>query len=166
MKLMPGSPFNDAKLSPEQKQILAEKYGLNDPVGVQYLNYLKNVISGDFGNSFQYHNQPVWDLISPKLIPSLEMGLIAVMIGIVLGSFLSVIAAVKQNTWIDYLATTVSVIAVSVPSFVLAVLLQNVFFSSIKMVSSCWVGRTTYNSFTIFVSISYRYGYCFEVYQI
>lgn len=41
MKLMPGSPFNDAKLSPEQKQILAEKYGLNDPVGVQYLNYLK-----------------------------------------------------------------------------------------------------------------------------
>lgn len=127
MKLMPGSPFNDAKLSPEQKQILAEKYGLNDPVGVQYLNYLKNVISGDFGNSFQYHNQPVWDLISPKLIPSLEMGLIAVMIGIVLDSFLGVIAAVKQNTWIDYLATTVSVIAVSVPSFVLAVLLQNVF---------------------------------------
>ncbi|MFK3837138.1 ABC transporter permease [Staphylococcus capitis] len=127
MKLMPGSPFNDAKLSPEQKQILAEKYGLNDPVGVQYLNYLKNVISGDFGNSFQYHNQPVWDLISLKLIPSLEMGLIAVMIGIVLGSFLGVIAAVKQNTWIDYLATTVSVIAVSVPSFVLAVLLQNVF---------------------------------------
>lgn len=127
MKLRPGSPFNDAKLSPEQKQILAEKYGLNDPVGVQYLNYLKNVISGDFGNSFQYHNQPVWDLISPKLIPSLEMGLIAVMIGIVLGSFLGVIAAVKQNTWIDYLATTVSVIAVSVPSFVLAVLLQNVF---------------------------------------
>ena len=127
MIMMPASPFNDAKLSPEQKQILAEKYGLNDPVGVQYLNYLKNVISGDFGNSFQYHNQPVWDLISPKLIPSLEMGLIAVMIGIVLGSFLGVIAAVKQNTWIDYLATTVSVIAVSVPSFVLAVLLQNVF---------------------------------------
>ncbi|OHO71608.1 peptide ABC transporter permease [Staphylococcus sp. HMSC036D05] len=127
MKLMPGSPFNDAKLSPEQKQILSEKYGLNDPVGVQYLNYLKNVISGDFGNSFQYHNQPVWDLISPRLIPSLEMGLIAVMIGIVLGLFLGVIAAVKQNTWIDYMATTVSVIAVSVPSFVLAVLLQNVF---------------------------------------
>lgn len=127
MKLMPGSPFNDAKLSPEQKQILAEKYGLNDPVGVQYLNYLKNVLSGDFGNSFQYHNQPVWDLISPRLIPSLEMGLIAVIIGILLGLFLGVIAAIKQNTWIDYLATTVSVIAVSVPSFVLAVLLQNVF---------------------------------------
>ena len=88
---------------------------------------VKYVISGDVVYSFLYHNQPVLDLISPKLIPSLEMGLIAVMIGIVLGSFLGVIAAVKQNTWIDYLATTVSVIAVSVPSFVLAVLLQNVF---------------------------------------
>lgn len=88
---------------------------------------MKNVVSGDFGNSFQYHNQPVWDLISPRLIPSLEMGLIAVIIGILLGLFLGVIAAIKQNTWIDYLATTVSVIAVSVPSFVLAVLLQNVF---------------------------------------
>lgn len=60
MKLMPGSPFNDAKLSAEQKAILNEKYGLNDPVAIQYLHYLKNVVTGDFGYSFQYHNQPVW----------------------------------------------------------------------------------------------------------
>ena len=85
MKLMPGSPFNDAKLNDEQKHILNEKYGLNDPVPVQYINYMKNVITGDFGNSFQYNNQPVWDLISPRLIPSLEMGLTAMVIGIVLG---------------------------------------------------------------------------------
>ncbi len=49
MKMMPGSPFNDAKLSAEQKAILNEKYGLNDPVAVQYLHYLKNVVTGDFG---------------------------------------------------------------------------------------------------------------------
>ena len=73
MKLMPGSPFNDEKLSPEQQHILNEKYGLNDPVPVQYVSYLKNVITGDFGNSFQYDNQPVWELIKPRLIPSLEM---------------------------------------------------------------------------------------------
>ena len=69
MKMMPGSPFNDAKLSAEQKAILNEKYGLNDPVAVQYLHYLKNVVTGDFGYSFQYHNQPVWSLIKPRLIP-------------------------------------------------------------------------------------------------
>ena len=127
MKLMPGSPFNDEKLSEDQKQILNEKYGLNDPVPVQYASYLKNVATGDFGNSFQYDNQPVWELIQPRLLPSLEMGLIAMVIGVILGLILGIIAAVRQNSWGDYTATVISVIAVSVPSFVLAVLLQYVF---------------------------------------
>ncbi|SAN22822.1 nickel ABC transporter [Staphylococcus aureus] len=127
MKLMPGSPFNDAKLSPDQKYILNEKYGLNDPIPIQYLNYMKNVFTGDFGYSFQYHNQPVWDIIKPRLIPSLEMGITAMIIGMLIGLILGVASAAKQNTWIDYLATIISVLAVSVPSFVLAVILQFVF---------------------------------------
>lgn len=126
MKLMPGSPFNDTKLNAQQKEILNEKYGLNDPVALQYVNYLKNVVTGDFGNSFQYHNMPVWDLVKPRLIPSMEMGITAMVIGVVLGLVLGV-AAAKQNTWVDYTTTIISVIAVSVPSFVLAVLLQYVF---------------------------------------
>lgn len=126
MKMMPGSPFNDAKLGAEQKAILNEKYGLNDPVAIQYLHYLKNVVTGDFGYSFQYHNQPVWELIKPRLIPSMEMGIIAMIIGVFLGLILGIAAATKQNTWVDYTTTVISVIAVSVPSFVLAVLLQYV----------------------------------------
>ena len=127
MKLMPGSPFNDAKLNEEQKEILNQKYGLDEPVPVQYANYMKNVVSGDFGNSFQYHNLPVWDLIKPRIVPSMEMGLLAMAIGVVLGLILGVAAATRQNTWVDYSSTIISVIAVSVPSFVLAVLLQYVF---------------------------------------
>lgn len=127
MKLMPGSPFNDEKLSEQQKTILNEKYGLNDPLPVQYGNYMKNVVKGDFGNSFQYDNQPVWDLIKPRLVPSFQMGLFAMVIGVILGVILGVIAATRQNTWVDYLATFISVIAISVPSFVLAVFLQYVF---------------------------------------
>ena len=127
MKLMPGSPFNDTKLNAQQKEILNEKSGLNDPVALQYVNYLKNVVTGDFGNSFQYHNMPVWDLVKPRLIPSMEMGITAMVIGVVLGLVLGVAAATKQNTWVDYTTTIISVIAVSVPSFVLAVLLQYVF---------------------------------------
>ncbi|ENI5457161.1 ABC transporter permease [Staphylococcus pseudintermedius] len=127
MKLMPGSPFNDEKLSEQQKTILNEKYGLNDPLPVQYGNHMKNVVKGDFGNSFQYDNQPVWDLIKPRLVPSFQMGLFAMVIGVILGVILGVIAATRQNTWVDYLATFISVIAISVPSFVLAVLLQYVF---------------------------------------
>ncbi|TDM41903.1 ABC transporter permease [Macrococcoides goetzii] len=131
MKLMPGSPFNDEKLSAEQKAIVNEKYGLNDPLGVQYLNYLKKAATGDFGVSFQYDNKDVLGLIIPRLGPSAEIGLYAMIIGVTLGIILGVIAAVKQNTWVDYLATVFSVLAISVPSFVLAVLLQ--YFLAVKV---------------------------------
>ncbi|MBJ8266378.1 ABC transporter permease [Staphylococcus pseudintermedius] len=144
MKLMPGSPFNDEKLSEQQKTILNEKYGLNDPLPVQYGNYMKNVVKGDFGNSFQYDNQPVWDLIKPRLVPSFQMGLFAMVIGVILGVILGVIAATRQNTWVDYLATFISVIAISVPSFVLAVLLQYVFAVRLQwFLVAGWEGLST-----------------------
>lgn len=144
MKLMPGSPFNDEKLTPQQTEILNEKYGLNDPVIVQYVNYIKNVVTGDFGNSFQYNNQPVWDLIGPRLIPSIEMGITAMIIVVILGVILGVAAATKQNTWVDYTATVISVVAVSVPSFVLAVLLQYVFAVKLQWVPVAgWEGLST-----------------------
>lgn len=144
MKLMPGSPFNDAKLSPDQKYILNEKYGLNDPIPIQYLNYMKNVFTGDFGYSFQYHNQPVWDIIKPRLIPSLEMGITAMIIGMLIGLILGVASVAKQNTWIDYLATIISVLAVSVPSFVLAVILQFVFAVKLRWFPVAgWEGIST-----------------------
>ncbi|TDM03791.1 oligopeptide ABC transporter permease [Macrococcus carouselicus] len=127
MKLMPGSPYNDEKLSAEQKAIVNEKYGLNDPVGVQYINYMKNVAQGDFGNSFQYDNRGVTGLILPRLGPSAEIGTYALIFGTLVGIILGIIAAVRQNTWVDYLATVFSVIAISVPSFVLAALLQYYF---------------------------------------
>ncbi len=127
MKLMPGSPYNDEKLSAEQKIIVNEKYGLNDPVGVQYVNYLKKVVTGDFGISFQYDNREVTDIIVPRLGPSVEIGLYALIFGIIVGILLGVIAAVRQNTWVDYVATVFSVFAISIPSFVLAVLLQYYF---------------------------------------
>lgn len=161
MKLMPGSPFNDAKLNAEQKEILNEKYGLNDPVATQYLHYLKNVVTGDFGNSFQYHNQPVWDLIKPRLLPSFEMGLTAMFIGMILGLILGVAAATKQNSWVDYTTTVISVIAVSVPSFVLAVLLQYVF----AMVPSSWMGRFFDRGITVTCIICSCFSNCRQIHK-
>ncbi|MDT4039507.1 hypothetical protein RPO42_08515, partial [Staphylococcus aureus] len=61
-----------------------------------------------------YSKQAVWELIKPRLVPSLEMGLTAMVIGVIIGLILGVIAAVRQNTWVDYTATVISVIAVSV----------------------------------------------------
>ncbi|RPF57606.1 ABC transporter permease [Abyssicoccus albus] len=127
MKLLPGSPFNDEKLSPEQRQILNERYGLGDPVFVQYLTYLKNIATGDFGVSFKYDGRDVLPLIMERLPVSAEVGIYAIFFGVIIGVILGVIAAVKQNSWIDYLATFISVLFVAVPSFVIGTYLQYFF---------------------------------------
>lgn len=152
MKMMPGSPFNDAKLSAEQKAILNEKYGLNDPVAVQYLHYLKNVVTGDFGYSFQYHNQPVWSLIRPRLIPSMEMGITAMIIGVILGLILGV-AASYETKHLGRLYNYCYFSYSSISTFIrLSSTITIRFCSTFKMVSSSRMGRI-FNSSIAFLSI-------------
>ncbi|KZZ83722.1 MULTISPECIES: oligopeptide ABC transporter permease [Bacillaceae] len=125
MKLIPGSPFNSAeKLSEEQLHIMNEKYGLNDPVPVQYARYMGGMLKGDLGTSFQFNNTPVTTIISAGIGPSATLGLQAMFFGTIIGIFLGVIAALKQNTWIDYGSTFFAVVGKSIPSFVFAALLQ------------------------------------------
>lgn len=125
MKLIPGSPFNNAeKLSKVQLEIMNEKYGLNDPLPVQYITYLGNMVKGDLGISFQFNNTPVTELLANRIGPSAILGLQAMIVGALLGIFLGVIAALKQNTWVDYGSTFIAVIGKSVPSFIFAGLLQ------------------------------------------
>ncbi|KOS29778.1 peptide ABC transporter permease [Bacillus anthracis] len=132
MKLLPGSPLkNQEKLSPAQKEIILEKYGLNDPVPVQYARYLGNLAKGDLGVSFQYDNRPVTDIIVDRLGPSAQLGLQAIILGTFIGLILGIVAALRNNTWVDYGATIISVLGMSVPSFVFAALLQ--YFVGVKL---------------------------------
>ncbi|MCM3787921.1 ABC transporter permease [Domibacillus indicus] len=125
MKLLPGSPLtNQEKLSPEQQEIILDKYGLNDPVPVQYVNYMTNLLKGDLGLSFAYDNRPVSQMIGERIGPSAELGFQAIIFGTVIGILLGVISALKHNTIIDYAATTIAVLGISIPSFVFAGLLQ------------------------------------------
>ena len=124
VRLLPGSPFNDEKLSPQQVEMINKQYGLDAPVPVQYVKYMKGVFTGDLGRSFKYDNKKVEDLISTRLKPSAMLGAQALIIGSTVGLTLGIIAALKKNTFWDYLATVISVLGVSVPSFVLAALLQ------------------------------------------
>lgn len=144
MKLMPGSPFNDEKLSAAQKAIINEKYGLNDSLPVQYVHYLGKVIKGDFGVSFQYDNKEVWSLIHPRLGPSMEIGLYAMIVAVIFGILFGLISAFKKNTWIDYTSTVITVFAISVPAFVLAVLLQ--YFLAVKLAIFPVIGWTSLES--------------------
>ncbi|KEK24824.1 oligopeptide ABC transporter permease [Bacillus gaemokensis] len=132
MKLLPGSPLkNQEKLSPAQREIILEKYGLNDPVPVQYARYMGNLLKGDLGVSFQYDNRPVTDMIVERIGPSAQLGLQAILLGTFVGLLLGIVAALRNNTWVDYGATIVSVLGMSVPSFVFAALLQ--YFIAVKL---------------------------------
>ncbi|EPZ55201.1 binding--dependent transport system inner membrane component family protein [[Clostridium] sordellii VPI 9048] len=104
--------------------MINKQYGLDAPVPVQYVKYMKGVFTGDLGRSFKYDNKKVEDLISTRLKPSAMLGAQALIIGSTVGLTLGIIAALKKNTFWDYLATVISVLGVSVPSFVLAALLQ------------------------------------------
>lgn len=132
MNFLPGTPYaNQEKLSEEQKVLLDKQYGLDKPVTERYVIYLKNVSQGDFGNSFQFQNQPVSDLIMKRIGPSIQLGVQAIILGTLVGILFGVIAAMRQNTWVDSAATIVAILGRSIPNFVFAVLLQFVF--SIKL---------------------------------
>ena len=128
MKLLPGSPYaNQEKLSPEQKEILDKQAGLDKPVIEQYGIYMTNVIKGDFGTSFQFKNQPVSKLLKERVGPSVQLGAQAIIFGTLVGILLGAIAAMRQNTWVDTIATLIAILGRSIPNFVFAVLLQYVF---------------------------------------
>ena len=125
MQLMPGSPFNDEKLSVEQRLSLYENYGLDQPVIVQFFRYLGKMLRGDFGVSYTISkNTPVMQLVQTRLPVSVRIGGAAVGLGAVLGLALGLVAALKKNTIWDAAATVISVIGVSVPSYVFALVLS------------------------------------------
>ncbi|WP_370294369.1 oligopeptide ABC transporter permease [Rossellomorea marisflavi] len=125
MKLLPGTPLtNQEKLTPEQRTMILEKYGLNDPLAVQYVKYMTNLAKGDLGLSFQYDNRPVTDIIGVRIGPSAIIGFQAIVLGTLIGIIMGIVAAIRQNTWVDYGSTIVAVLGISIPSFVFAALLQ------------------------------------------
>ncbi len=125
MQLMPGSPFNDEKLNNDQRLALYAKYGLDQPIVVQFFNYVKNMLKGDFGVSYNISkNTPIAQLIQTRLPVSIRIGGFAVSIGAVLGLLLGLVAALEHDTIWDSLATVISVIGVSVPSYVFALALS------------------------------------------
>lgn len=125
MKMLPGTPFsNQNRMSPEQLKIVKAQYGLDQSVFVQYVRYIGGLLQGNLGTSFQFNNEPVTLLIGQRLAPSMQIGAQAMILGTILGILLGAVAAIRKNTWADTLATFVSILGLSIPSFVLAVLLQ------------------------------------------
>ncbi len=123
-KLLPGTPFADDKLTPQVRAQLFEKYGLDEPLYVQYAKYMVNVAQGDLGNSFYFESRPVTQMILQGLPVSMFIGVQAVVFGLVVGLVLGIVAALRHNTLWDTVAVVLAVVGVSVPTFVLGPLLQ------------------------------------------
>lgn len=121
LEFMPGSPFNDEKLTQSQVAMLNEKYGLDKPVMIRFLQYVKNMISGDFGVSYTISkNTSITTLLATRLPVSVRIGGQAVLLGTFIGLILGLTAALKHNTVFDTMTTVISVLGVSLPSYVFA----------------------------------------------
>ncbi|HAS4577090.1 TPA: oligopeptide ABC transporter permease OppB [Vibrio cholerae] len=128
MRYAPGNPFSSERpLPPEVMANINAKYGLDKPVSEQYLTYLTNIVQGDFGPSFKYKDYTVNELIASALPVSVKIGLAAFVFTVIMGVTVGTIAALKQNTWIDYTIMSTAMLGVVMPSFVLAPVLIYIF---------------------------------------
>ncbi|WP_445509337.1 ABC transporter permease [Rossellomorea marisflavi] len=124
MHAIPGSPFNEERNTSEavQKNLEAH-YHLDEPLMVQYGLYLKSLMTLDFGPSITKPSQTVNDLLSRGFPISFELGMITLIIAIISGIILGIVAALRHNGFIDYVAMTFAVLGISIPNFVMATML-------------------------------------------
>src|SRR5262245_17227552 len=129
MHSIPGGPFDEEKqpLPPAAKANILRKYGLDQPLYVQYLRYMGSALRGDFGISFQSPTETVIQLIGRTWPVSMRLGGLAILVAFTSGLAFGIIAAVKQNTWIDYVVTFISPLGITVPTFVIAIWLLLLF---------------------------------------
>lgn len=127
MNMVPGGPFTSDKLSEQAQELIMQKYGLDQPVIVQYVNYLKGLLQGDLGTSIINVGYSVNDIIADKFPVSCRVGLIAIAFSCVVGIPLGILAAHCRGSFIDRLITTLSSLFSSLPGFVLAVVLLYAF---------------------------------------
>ena len=129
MYAAPGSPFvGERPLSPEVLANIEAKYGLDRPFYQQMFIYIRGIVFDfDFGPSFIYKDRTVNDIIAQGFPVTLTYGFLAFVISVSTGTLLGVAAAVRQNSWLDYLAVGVSIGAQVLPNFVMAPILVLVF---------------------------------------
>lgn len=131
MQLLPGDPFTGEKKIPDNVMAnMMAKYGLDKPVWQQYLIYMGNVLQGDLGISLTY-NRSINAMISESFFVSAELGLRAIVFALIFGVFLGTLAALNRGKVWDSLTMFIAIVGVSVPSFVMAALLQ--YFCGLKL---------------------------------
>lgn len=139
MRAAPGGPFDTDRGLPEEVEAnLNAKYHLDEPLLQQYGRYLWDIARWDFGPSFQYIDFNVNELIANGLPVSLTLGITAIAIALVIGFLIGTLAALKQNSFIDYTSMTFAMTGISIPNFVVAPLMVLVFAIYNGWLSAGW----------------------------
>ena len=136
MHNLPGDPFSTGKgFDPETLAALEKFYGLDKPILEQFFMFVVNALRGDLGTSIIY-NRPVMDIIMETFPVSFQLGMISLIFAVIAGVFLGALAAIRRGKKTDTFAMALSVIGVSIPSFIIASLLQ--YFLALKLYQ--WTG--------------------------
>ena len=122
MHSVPGGPFDETNqpLPQAAKENILRKYGLDQPVWKQYLNYMKNALHFDFGIPFQQPSTTVAELITRSWLVTFQLGLMTILLSYSLGMLTGAFAAYHQNSWADSIVTFIAMLGITVPNFVIA----------------------------------------------
>jgi oligopeptide transport system permease protein len=119
MRAAPGGPFDrEQSLSPQVKANLESAYGLDQPILIQYGRYVRSLLHGDFGPSFKYKDFTVTELIGQGFPVTLQLGIIAMALALLIGIPLGTFAALHRNSAADYATMSLAVAGIAIPSFV------------------------------------------------
>lgn len=142
MHLVPGGPWDREKsLAPAVIENLNRKYGLDDPLWKQYFRFLANILRGDLGVSYIYQDRSVSSIILQGLPKTATIGLLAFLVALGIGVPLGLAAAIRHNSWIDYLSVQFATIFAGVPGFILAFLLIITFSVTFHLLPTGGWGR-------------------------
>ena len=158
MRSLPGSPFikGEQRMPPEMLARLNAKYGMDKPLFTQYLTYLKNIFTGDFGESFKKANSTVNDMIARGFPVSARVGAVAIIFSLLLGLTLGITSAVKRGGLLDSFSMVFATVGISIPLFVTAVLLMYLLAGGVFRVLPTY-GLTSYRHYVLPVTcLSFR----------
>ena len=153
---LPGDALFNEHLHGTQYELLLHHYGLDKPLWEQYTSFLQGMfLHGNLGESLVNRGVPITPLVLRELTVSVEVGLFALIFTIGLGMLLGVVAALRQNSWVDYVLSTTSVIGYSMPSFVIATFLILLF--------AVWLDNLTQGTFYFQIGWTGTYGSIGEI---
>lgn len=145
MRLMPGGPFDGEKMTPEIQANLNEKYGLDKPLGEQYVTYMGNLLKGDLGESMVFTGRQVNETIAYSFPASAKLGIVSVLFSLLVGIGLGIIAALKAGRWPDKICMILATLGMTIPSFVIGSVLIFVLSTNLKLLPA--TGFTSWENY-------------------